>query len=235
VYSSSFLSDADAEKEFRVKNPKLGDTRMVHYRTGRFARAWVKNVIAVGNSNGFVEPLESTGVGSLCFALRVAVSLLIDCGCDPAPSVRALFNLRNGRNWDCIRAFLAMHYKFNTRLDNAFWRECREKADLAGGEPLIEYYQENGPSALFKIGLIDNYDNFGAEGYLAMLIGMKLPCRHYPISVGERETWSKIRQLHAAKADEGLSNREAMAMMKDPQFAWDPKRSGGIIAGYQTF
>ncbi len=223
VYSSSFLADADAEQEFRVKNPKLGNTRIVHYRTGRFARAWVKNVLAVGNANGFVEPLESTGVGSLCFALQVAVAVLVDSGCDPAPSMSGLFNLSNGRNWDSIRAFLALHYKFNTRLDNAFWRECREKADLAGAEPLVEYYQENGPSALFKIGLIDKYDIFSAEGYLAMLIGMKLPCRHsYAASAGERETWSKIRRLHAQKADEGLSNREAMAMLKNPQFAWDP-------------
>jgi tryptophan halogenase len=224
VYSSSFLSDADAEKEFRVKNPKLGNLRIIHYRTGRFARAWVKNVLAVGNANGFVEPLESTGVGSLCFALQTALALLVDCGCEPAPSIRGLFNLRNGRNWDSIRAFLALHYKFNTRLDNAFWRECREKADLAGAEPVVEYFQENGPSALFKIGLIDNYDVFRAEGYLAMLIGMKLPCRHsYVASAGERETWSKIRALHARKATEGLSNREAMTMLKNPQFAWDPE------------
>ena len=186
------------------------------------SRSWVKNVLAVGNANGFVEPLESTGVGSLCFALQVAVALLVDCDCDPAPSVKGLFNLRNGLNWDWIRAFLALHYKFNTRLDNAFWRECREKADLAGAEPLVEYYQENGPSSLFKIGLIDKYNIFQAEGYLAMLIGMKLPCRHYAASAGERKTWSKIRQLHARKAADGLSNREAMAMMKNPQFAWDP-------------
>jgi tryptophan halogenase len=151
------------------------------------------------------------------------VALLVDCGCDPAPSTRGLFNLRNGRNWDAIRAFLALHYKFNTRLDNAFWRECREKADLAGAEPVVEYFHENGPSAMFKIGLIDQYDVFTAEGYLAMLIGMKLPCRHrYVASAGERETWSKICRLHARKAAEGLSNREAMTMLKNPQFAWDP-------------
>ena len=46
----------------QVKNPKIHTTRTVKFISGRYERAWVKNVVAVGNSCGFVEPLEATSL-----------------------------------------------------------------------------------------------------------------------------------------------------------------------------
>ena len=68
VYCSAYISDTDAEAEFRTKNPKVSDTRIVKFKTGRYVRGWVKNVVAIGNASGFVEPLESTALGALCTA-----------------------------------------------------------------------------------------------------------------------------------------------------------------------
>ena len=64
VYSPDFISDDEAEQEFRAKNPKVGSTRIVKFVSGRYERAWVKNVVAIGNAGGFVEPLESTSLGA---------------------------------------------------------------------------------------------------------------------------------------------------------------------------
>src|SRR5215471_1133914 len=66
VYASAFVSDADAEAEFRRKNPKVRDVRVVKFRSGRYRRAWIGNVVAVGNASGFVEPLEATALMLLC-------------------------------------------------------------------------------------------------------------------------------------------------------------------------
>src|SRR5205085_6173192 len=54
VYSPEFISDSDAEAEFRRKNPRVESTRIVKFVSGRYERCWVKNVIAMGNSAGFV-------------------------------------------------------------------------------------------------------------------------------------------------------------------------------------
>src|SRR5262249_58189137 len=54
VYSSAFISDEDAEREFRAKNPKVQTTKPVKFVTGRHERAWVKNVVGIGNDAGFV-------------------------------------------------------------------------------------------------------------------------------------------------------------------------------------
>jgi tryptophan halogenase len=48
--------------EFRRKNPLVQKTRIVKFRSGHYPRSWVGNVVALGNSGGFVEPLEATAL-----------------------------------------------------------------------------------------------------------------------------------------------------------------------------
>src|SRR5262249_35835047 len=62
VYSSAFISDEDAEREFRSKNPKIEKARLLKFPSGRYRNSWVKNVVAIGNASGFVEPLEATSL-----------------------------------------------------------------------------------------------------------------------------------------------------------------------------
>src|SRR5207244_1117453 len=63
VYSSKFLSDDAALRELLTKNPQVSsEPRVVKFRTGRYARNWVQNVVGIGNAVGFVEPLEATSL-----------------------------------------------------------------------------------------------------------------------------------------------------------------------------
>ena len=63
VYSSKYLSEEEAEEEFGTylgnKDLEFSHIKM---RIGRHKRFWVKNVVAVGLSSGFIEPLESNGL-----------------------------------------------------------------------------------------------------------------------------------------------------------------------------
>ena len=56
VFSSAFISDADAEAEYRAQNPDVERTRIVRFKTGRYRRSWVKNVIAIGNAAAICSP-----------------------------------------------------------------------------------------------------------------------------------------------------------------------------------
>ena len=91
--------------------------------------------------------------------------------------MRKQYNVRNGRNWDVIRYFLSVHFKFNTRLDTPFWQACRADVDLCEAADIVKYYQENGPSVLWRSTLIDPLDQFGMEGYLSLLVGQQVPYR----------------------------------------------------------
>ena len=103
------------------------------------------NVVAVGNASGFVEPLEATALGVIAMQSRLLAESLYASDRQPRPTQAAMFNRFHTMNWDAIRGFLAIHYKFNTRLDTPFWRHCRAETDLAGGAPIAEFFKENGP------------------------------------------------------------------------------------------
>ena len=221
VYSSSFVSDADAEAELLAKNPRITKTRKVHYTTGRYERQWVKNVVAIGNAGGFVEPLESTGISGVCVAAQNLTEMLIDSERQIRPTLIRIFNHRMASSWDAIRQFLAVHYKFNRRLDTPFWQACREKTNLAGAESIVEFYQENGPTPIWHPTLVDRGDQFGAEGYLSMLLGMQVPFQQSrPISAGERDTWRKVKAYNVKRAQTAYSAEQMIAMIRMPQWSW---------------
>jgi tryptophan halogenase len=223
VYSSGFLSDDEAEHEFRAKNPKVQTTKPVKFVTGRHERAWVKNVVGIGNAAGFVEPLESTSLGVICDGSDSLVNTLIECDRRPTPTALRQYNKRFGIKWDNIRGFLAVHYNFNTGMDTPFWRECRASCDLGPAAEIVEYYRENGPGTYHAQTLLGPLSQFGLEGYWALLLGQKVPYeRPYVPSERERDTWRRIRQAFKAKAEAGVGVKEALTLVRSPEFKWPP-------------
>ena len=228
VYSGDFISDGDAEVEFRRNNPKVGATRIVKFRSGRYRNLWVKNVVAIGNASGFVEPLEATALGAICGMAQNLTEILFASGCDPQPSTISLFNRASIRQWDQIRQFLAVHYRFNnTRPQTPFWQACREDVDLSGAEPIAEFYHENGPSAVWRNILTESGDSFGPEGYLSILVGMRVPWRRaYVPSEAEQRAWAEVKKAIATQAKQGMDVPEMLRGMRGsaagPAFAGLP-------------
>lgn len=224
VYCSAFISDDQAEREFRHKNAKLGPTRIVKFRSGRHRECWVKNVVAVGNASGFVEPLEATALGAIAQQSRTLADLLIDGDRVLTDAARRHYNLYHGKYWDSIRNFLAVHYRFNTRLQTPFWKECREKTDLAGADEIVTVYRENGPTFLFGATLFAPADQFGSAGYVAMLLGQKVPHQAaYQPNATEMRAWESFRQLQKQFALGAMTVPETMAAIRSPSWSWEKR------------
>jgi tryptophan halogenase len=223
VYSSAFISDEDAEREFRTKNLKVGPARVLKFPSGRYRNSWVKNVVAIGNASGFVEPLEATSLHVICDESRFLTQILQDCDREPSPSLVDSYNRLVGDEWDEIRQFLALHYKFNDRLDTPFWRACQADVDLVTAEPLVDYYRENGPSTFARNILLKTLDIFGMEGYLTLLVGQKVPYvrRSAPTS-SEWQIWNGIRAEHHRRAQQGLTVQESLTAVRSPRWTWNP-------------
>jgi tryptophan halogenase len=218
VYSSAFISDDAAREELLSKNPKVsGEPRVVKFRSGRYQRLWVGNVVAVGNAAGFVEPLEATALQVICVEASTLADSLLDSLCAPTPTLIQLYNDYNARAWDDIRDFLAIHYKFNTRLDTPFWRACRAETQLHGAEFLVEFYKENGPSVVAGAQLLHPSNSFGMDGYLALLVGQDVPhARPYSPTPTEAKTWRERCLTWGHEARRGLDVKQCLQAIRRP-------------------
>ena len=224
VYSSDFISDDEAKEEFCKKNPKITEPGMVKFRSGRFRNAWVKNVIAIGNSAGFVEPLEATAIAAICSSAKAVAETLVSSAGRVNPTLRNEFNKFNASNWDTIADFLAVHYKFNTLLDTQFWHECQANVNLRGAQPIVEFYKENGPSQLWKLTLEDPNCRFKLDGYYTLLLGQKVPHAHIESPTArERAAWQKLQKATQQYAAQGYTVMDALKAVNSPQWQWHPQ------------
>jgi tryptophan 7-halogenase len=220
VFSSAFISDEEAEKEFRAKNPKVGPTRIVRFTSGRYRNIWVKNVVAVGNAAGFVEPLEATALGGIAYECIAIADTLKECDREVALATINIFNSFQARTWNDIRDFLAVHYKFNKRLDTPFWRHCWEATDLAGAAAFLEAYGESGPS-IWLGQTLDKATQFGVPGYLVLLLGQKVGYRRpYRLTENELQIWNAERQKFKKMGSRGVTVREALEKIRSPHWEW---------------
>ncbi len=226
VYASDFISEEQARSEFARKNPRARlAERVVKFRSGRYRRGWVDNVLAVGNSCGFVEPLEATALMVVCGLCETFVELLRDLGV--TPTIQKLFNTEFGATWDEIRDFLALHFLPNTRLDTPYWRHCRDDTDISGLAPLLEFYEENGPTGYSRYRLQSKTNQFGIEGFLVMLVGNRVPYRN--CHMASRAEWQIVNQRRAqfkAAAQLGLDVKQALACVRHPNWRWNLEPAG---------
>lgn len=223
VFSSAHLSDEAAVAEYQALCPRADAPRIVRFRSGAYRSGWIRNVVGIGNAAGFVEPLEATALMILCIQCRWLTDGLIDAGLEPTPSMRSLFCQMNTGLWRETRDFLGLHYRFNDRLDNEFWRECRADTSLGNLEPVVDFYRENGPSGI-AAGLLGPNNPYGLDGIYALLMGLKVPHqRLYQASGPEKKIWSQRTEAHRAIARQALSMPEAAAQLQDRR-VWDQIR-----------
>jgi len=221
VFCSAHISDEEAEAEYRRKNPRAGQTRIVKFRTGRYQRQWVHNVVAIGNAAGFVEPLEASALMTICLQSQGLTDALIECDLQPSDSMVKMYNIYMASLWDEVRDFLAVHYKFNSRIDTPYWRRCQEETALHGAEGLIEFYKDNGPSVLSKSVLVHPVSPFGIEGYYTLLVGQQVPYqRRHHITSKELALWNNYRKKNQMTATHAFGVKEALSQLRDPRWCW---------------
>jgi len=201
VFGSAFQTPEEAEAEMRRLCPGMGPARLVRFRAGRHAHFWKGNVVALGNSYGFVEPLESTALHMLIRQIGLLVRVFpLRKGERGLPEE---LSRKVGAWWDYLRWFLALHYKFNCRVDSPFWRACREDVDISHHAGLLAAFRERGPLTYDPAAraAFDYPDPlWGPEGIDAILLGQGVE-GHRPRPLLDRETWGeRMRRARAVVA-----------------------------------
>jgi hypothetical protein len=125
VYSDEFMTPDQAHAEVeRVLGRKIEVRSDIQFKIGRLETPWMGNVLAVGLSSSFLEPLESTSIhGTIVQMMMFAGQYLREPSKITAP-MRDDYNRRVGRQVDDFRTFVNTHYMVE-RDDTPFWREVR--------------------------------------------------------------------------------------------------------------
>jgi len=132
VYSSAHCSADAAETELRRHLGLLDadvPVRHLKMRVGRMSKIWHRNCVAVGLSQGFIEPLEAT---ALLFVQRTAAMLVeaLEKG-DLGPAAQQDFNEALRQRLENTRDYIVAHYKTNSRTDTDYWRANAENMRLS--------------------------------------------------------------------------------------------------------
>jgi len=138
VYSNKYISSEDALQEFKdylnsekmaVHNPnRVTDDlqfKDIKMRIGRHERMFVKNVVAIGLSAGFIEPLESNGL----FSVHKFLFYLIDAlNRGPVSEWdRNVYNFSCSNLFDGFAEFVALHYGLSHRSDTEYWKDTQKR------------------------------------------------------------------------------------------------------------
>ncbi len=168
VFAQAMTTVAAAESELRAAVPGVGELRLLSFTSGRRRRAWRGNVFALGNAYGFVEPLESTALHMVLVAVTTLVRHFPRRLDEPAG--RRLVNQYLGDFWDDLRWFLALHFRFNRRLDSPFWRHCRQHVEIGDAATALALFRESAPLS-YRPHLLSFDSLWGDFGRDILLLG----------------------------------------------------------------
>ena len=129
VHTNKFATEEEIEKEFFDRYGEV-EYKTVEYKTGRHQRGWVKNVVAIGLSYGFIEPLESTGLASTFINCMGLVEGISKRNLKYTEIDRELFNKTVGNyGIDTWRSMIEMHYFLSKRDDSDYWNHVTQDID----------------------------------------------------------------------------------------------------------
>ena len=173
VYASAFVSDDEAAATLlsNLDGATLADPRFLKFKAGFRREAWRGNVVSIGLSSGFLEPLESTSIHLIQSGIAKLIALFPDKDCDPA--LARQFNTLFGRDMDGIKDFLIFHYHATQGRDDPLWQHVRT---MALPDTLIEREEQYRRSGRLMLG---GEELFREASWLAVLNGQGVLAEGY--------------------------------------------------------
>ncbi len=175
VYSSRFCDpdSALAALTGRLEGKPLAEPNQLRFAAGRRRRFWNRNVVAIGLSSGFLEPLESTSIHLIQTGISKLIGLFPTREFDAA--IIDAYNRQSAAEIEYIRDFLILHYKTTRRDDSEFWNYCRDMPIPDSLNDKIELFRASG--RLYR----EHEELFSETSWLAVMLGQGVkPADYHP-------------------------------------------------------
>lgn len=145
VFNSGLLSFDDAQKE--VENylgVEVEPIKEIKYKAGHYIDPWKHNVVAIGLSSGFIEPLEASSMWATIFSLKQIFSNVeIIFNRDEKASI--FFNKLMSKMNTEIADFIYFHH-MTSREDTEFWRSFTTQKSPEGVKEVLNMFDVKLPS-----------------------------------------------------------------------------------------
>ncbi|BBO29612.1 tryptophan halogenase [Alteromonas sp. I4] len=168
VYWSEHISDDEASSQLlsALDGKPLAEPNQLYFKAGRRNVCWEKNVVAIGLSSGFLEPLESTSIHLIQEGITTLIELF------PQQRVQQQdadeYNRRMALNFERVRDFLLLHYVATKRDDSDMWRYFRNLTLPDSLQTKIELWLSRGYIQRYEFGV------FLPPSWIAVLLGQNL-------------------------------------------------------------
>lgn len=172
VYSDDYIDANQAELELREHLGLLEsdvEARHLKMKVGRVEKHWHKNCLAVGLSQGFIEPLEATAI-ALSFNTIAQFMKCFEEG-QGTTQFQMAFNADINARFDGIRDYIVCHYKTNQRSDTKYWRDNAANNNTSESLSKILHLWHNSPDFsgdMYKYNLMGSYQ---PKSWACMLAG----------------------------------------------------------------
>lgn len=179
VFSTAHISEDEATATLlaNIEGEALAEPRTIRFTTGRRRKTWSHNVIAIGLSAGFIEPLESTSIHLIQTGIARLLALFPDAGLNDVE--RAEYNKVLQDQFEDLRDFIILHYHATERDDSSFWNYMRT---MPIPEPLAHKMALfRGRGRTFR----DGFELFSPASWVAVMMGQRqMPTGYDPMADG---------------------------------------------------
>jgi tryptophan halogenase len=194
VFCSSHMSEDEATSILlnHLDGEALAAPRTLRFTTGMRKLGWNRNVVAVGLSSGFLEPLESTSIHLIQTAIARLIEFFPSHGFEQA-DIDA-YNRASRFEFERIRDFIILHYHVNERTDSPFWIACREMDVPETLRDKLRLFRTHGRIVR------ENNELFAEVAWLQVMLGQHLQPRGYhPLvdTLTEDEISGYLQGVHA--------------------------------------
>tara|TARA_B100000678_G_scaffold234491_1_gene203741 strand:+ start:953 stop:2530 length:1578 start_codon:yes stop_codon:yes gene_type:complete len=168
VFASRYMDEDEARTILldNLEGQPLADPRTLRFTTGMRKKAWAHNVISLGLSSGFIEPLESTSIHLVQNGIARLCALFPDKPISPIE--RDEYNRGMREVYEDVRDFIILHYKATQRDDSEFWRDVRTMEVPESLARKMELWRLHG--RVFR----ENAELFGLPSWVAVMLGQNM-------------------------------------------------------------
>jgi tryptophan halogenase len=209
VYCSAYISDEEAQQALvdQLEGPAVTDPKIIKFTTGKRRQQWCKNVVAIGLSAGFLEPLESTSIHLIQLAIGRLLEFFPDRRWNPVNA--AEYNRLMDLEYERVRDFLILHYHATERTDTEFWNHCRTMSVPDSLVQRMSLFRERGNVVNYRDGM------FLDASWIAVYTGQRVMPQHYDLRCNTLSVDQLTEKMSALR---GSYHNAALTMPSHEEF-----------------